>query len=77
MWCGALSLYIRAAMAEWLSCLACTNKALCLNLGATRHRMTLDKSLTAICLGLPGRCILITCDILRLLWLVSVYGELK
>jgi hypothetical protein len=56
-----------AAMAEWLCCLVRT----------TRHRMTLDKSLTAVCLGPPGRCILITCGIYRPLWLVSVYGELK
>jgi hypothetical protein len=42
-----------------------------------RHRMTLDKTLTAVCLGSPGRCILITCDIYRRLWLVSVYGEFK
>ncbi len=41
----------QAAMAECLSCLACTNKVLCVNLGATRHRMTLDKSLEAVCLG--------------------------
>ncbi len=32
---------------------------------------TLDKSLTAVCLGSPGRCILITCDIHRSLWLVD------
>ncbi len=60
-----------AAMPEWLCSLACTTKVLCSNLGAPRHRMTLDKSVTAVCLGLPGRCILITCDIHR------TYGELK
>jgi hypothetical protein len=43
----------------------------------TRHGMTLDKSLTAVYLGSLGRCILITCDIHRPLWLVNVYGELK
>jgi len=37
----------------------------------------LGKSRTAVCLGSPGRCLLITCDIHRPLWLVSVYGELK
>jgi hypothetical protein len=61
----------RAAMAECLCCLART----------TRHRMTLDKSLTTVCLGSPGRCILITCDIHRPLWLVCgqsvCMGELK
>jgi hypothetical protein len=45
------------------------------NLGATRHRMTLDKSLLAVGLRSPGRCILITSDIHRPLWPVSVYGE--
>jgi hypothetical protein len=64
-------------MAEWLCCLARTTKVLCLNLGAIRYRVTLDKSLTAVFLGWPGRCILITCDIHRPLWVVSVYGELK
>jgi hypothetical protein len=39
--------------------------------------MTLGKSLTAVCLKLPGRCILITWDVHRSLWLVSVYGELS
>jgi hypothetical protein len=43
----------------------------------TTHRMTLDNSLTTVCLGSPGRYILITCDIHRSLWLASVYGELK
>jgi hypothetical protein len=42
-----------AAMAEWLCYLARTTKALPLNLGATRHRTTLDKSLMAVCLGSP------------------------
>jgi hypothetical protein len=42
--------------------MACTIEVLCSNLGGTRDRMTLDKSLTAVCLGSPGRCILITCD---------------
>jgi hypothetical protein len=66
-----------AAMADWLCCLACTIKVPCSNFGATRHRMTLDKSLTAVFLGSPGRCILIMCDIHRPLWLVSVHGECK
>jgi hypothetical protein len=39
--------------------------------------MTLDKSLTAVCLRSSGRYILITCDIHRPLWLFSAYGELK
>jgi hypothetical protein len=59
-----------------LFCLARTNKVLCSNFDTARHRMTLDKSLTAVCLGSAGRCILITCDIHRALWLVSVYGDL-
>ncbi len=66
-----------AARTEWLYCLACTTKLLCWNLGTTRHRMTLDQSRTAVCLGSPGRCILITCDIHWPLWLVSAYGEIK
>ncbi len=33
----------RTAMTEWLCCLARTNKVLYLNIGTTRHRMTLDK----------------------------------
>jgi hypothetical protein len=64
-------------MAEWLCCLPRTIKVLWSNLGATRRRMTLDKSLTAVCLGSPKRCILITCDIHPTLWLVCVYGKLK
>jgi hypothetical protein len=68
---------MKAAMAERLCYLARTTKLLCWNLGATRHRMTLDKPLTAVCLGSHGWCILITCDIHRPLWLVSVYVELK
>ena len=50
-----LSLSSKAAMAEWLSCLTHTHKVLCTNLGATRHRITLDKLLTAVCLGSPVR----------------------
>jgi hypothetical protein len=42
-----------AIMAEWLCCLSLTTKVLCSNLGTTRHRMTLDKSLTVVCLGSP------------------------
>jgi len=42
----------RAAMAEWLCCFARTTKILCLNLVANNHRMTLDKSLTAVSLRL-------------------------
>jgi hypothetical protein len=64
-------------MAEQLCRLACTTKALCSSLGATRYRMTLDKSITAVCLRSPRRYMLITCDIYRPLWLVSVYGEFK
>jgi hypothetical protein len=64
-------------MAKCLCCLERTVKVLCSNLRATRYRMILDKLLTAVCLGSPGRCILITCDIHRSLWLVSVYDELK
>jgi hypothetical protein len=61
-------------MTEWLCSLSRSTKVLCLNIGATRHRMTLEKSLTAVCLKLPGRCILITCDVHRSL---CVYGELS
>jgi hypothetical protein len=52
-------------------------KILFSNLGVTGHRMILDSSLTTVCLGLPGRCILITYDIHQLLWLISMFGELK
>jgi hypothetical protein len=52
-------------MAEWLCCSVRTTKVLYSNHGATRHRMTLGQSLTAVCLGSPGRCILIICDIHR------------
>ncbi len=38
-------------MAKWLSCATHTHKVLCSNLDTTRHRMTPDKSLTAVCLG--------------------------
>jgi hypothetical protein len=55
-------------MAEWVSCSARTTEVLRLNLG---------KSLIAVSLGSPGRCILIMCDIHWPLWLVSLYGELK
>ena len=55
-------------MAEWLSYS---------NTGTTRHRMTLNKSVTTVCLGSLGQCILVTCDIHQSLWLVSVYGKLK
>jgi hypothetical protein len=37
--------------------------------------MTLNKSLTAVCLGSTGRCTLTTCNIHQPLWLVSVYGS--
>ncbi len=60
-----------------LCCLVRTTKVLGSNLGPTRHRMNLSKSVTTVCLGSPGRCILITCDIHWPLWLVSVYGELN
>jgi hypothetical protein len=72
-----------AAMTEWLSCSTHTHKVLCSNLGTTSHRMTLDKSLTAICLGSPVRqhtdCVV---DIhqkalVASMWLVSVHEELK
>ncbi len=49
------SLQEGAAMAEWLNCLTHTQKVLYTNLGATRHRITLDKLLTAVCLGSPVR----------------------
>ncbi len=42
-------------MAEWLCCLTRTTKVRCPNLGATRHGMSLDKLLTAVCRGSPGR----------------------
>ncbi len=54
-------LFVLAATAEWSCCLVRTTKVLCSNLGATRHRMTLGKSIAA------GRCIVITCDIHRLM----------
>ncbi len=57
-------------MAEGSCCFARTTKILCPKLGATRHGMTLGKSLATICLGSSGRCILITCDIHQILWLV-------
>ncbi len=59
------------------SCVWLVNSSLNRSLFANRHRMNLEKSLTAVCLESPGRCILSTCDIHRPLWLVSVYGELK
>ncbi len=46
------------AMTDWLCCLTRTTKVRYSNLGATGHEMTLDKSLTAVCLGSLGRCIL-------------------
>jgi hypothetical protein len=52
-------------MMELLCCLARINKVICSNLTANRHRMNLDKSLTTVCLGSPGQCILIMCDIHR------------
>ncbi len=58
-------------------------KAVCSNLGAISHRMTLDKSLTAI-LSRTTRTVSLSIryDIHRSLWLlcgwlVGVYGELK
>jgi hypothetical protein len=74
---GSSLVLISAAMIEWLCCLARTTEVLCFNLGATRHRINLEKSLTAVYLGSPGRCMLITCDIHRSLYLVSVHEELK
>jgi len=47
-----------------------TAKELCSNLGTTRHGMTLEKSLTVVCLGSSGRCIGIKFDIHRPLCLV-------
>jgi hypothetical protein len=44
------SLSSEAAMVERLCYLARTTKVLCSNLGVTRHRLTLHKSLTAVCL---------------------------
>jgi hypothetical protein len=41
------------------------------------RRQQTDKSLAAVCLGSPGRCIMVMCDIHQLLWLVGVYAELK
>jgi hypothetical protein len=58
-------LYLWAPMAEWLCCLTRTNRVLCSNLGATRHRMILDNSLMAACLESLGRWILITFHIQR------------
>ena len=40
-------------MAEWLRYPTHIHKIVCSNLGAIRHRITLDKLLTAICLGSP------------------------
>jgi hypothetical protein len=45
---------VRVAMAEGLCRLAHTTKVLRSNLGVTRHRMTSDKSLTAVCFGSTG-----------------------
>ncbi len=42
-----------------------------------RRYRTLDNSLTGVRLGSSGRCIMITCDIHRPLWLVSMCGELQ
>jgi hypothetical protein len=55
---------------DWLCCLTRTTKVLCSNLGATRHIMTLDKSLAAVCFGSSGRYIGITFDMHRPLCLV-------
>jgi hypothetical protein len=49
-----------------------TTEVLCSSLGVTRHRMTLDKSLMAICPRSSGRCILITGDLNQVLWLDCV-----
>jgi len=70
-WRAERSFFLRSC---WLCSLARTTKVLYATLCATRHRMTLDKSLTAVCLG---RCILIMCDIHRLLWLVVVVGKIS
>ncbi len=61
-------------MAECLCCLARTTKVLCSNLGATRYRMTLDKSLMTVCFGSLRQCILITCDIHPPVLVASQYG---
>jgi hypothetical protein len=47
-------------------------------LETSRHQTynDLGQVTNSFCLGSPGRCIRITCDIHRPLWLVSVYGEL-
>jgi hypothetical protein len=47
--------HLSAAMAECLGSLTGSNKVLCWKIGATRHWMTLDKSLTAVGLGSLGR----------------------
>jgi hypothetical protein len=57
--------------------LARTTKVLCLNLGATRNRTILGKPLTAVCLGSPGRYILIRCDIHRTLAISQFVQGLK
>jgi hypothetical protein len=44
-------------MAKWLCCLARSNKQMCPNLRATRHVMTLDRLLTAVCLGSTGEAL--------------------
>jgi hypothetical protein len=49
----------------------------CSNLGAIRHEMTLNNSLTAVCLGSSGRCVLIMCDVYWPLWVVSAYEKLS
>jgi hypothetical protein len=68
---------ILVAMLEWLGCLAHTTQVRCSNLDATRDRVSLGTSVTAVCLGSPGLCTEFTCDIHRPLWVFSVYGELK
>jgi hypothetical protein len=51
---SAKTFSLRAPMAEWLCCLACTIKVRCSNRGATRYRMTLDNSGMTVCLGSPN-----------------------
>jgi hypothetical protein len=53
--CTQLSNVVKAAMDEWLRCSAHIHKVLCSNLGTISYGMTLDKSLTAVCLGSPVR----------------------
>ncbi len=64
----------RATMAKWLSCWTHNTKVLCSNLVAPRHGMTVDKSLTAICVESPVRSRLIRSQkIFKCDWRFSTY----